>query len=388
MFFQSLFTQILGVLLVKRLLFLICCCAFQILVSAQEILQEAELQEAQKAVAKVILNESVWSAFTNHNFTYGTGFFIDHETLVTNYHVIAPLLMKSSNASDFEDLLDSSYIERDGKEYAITGVKSISATYDLAVLQIEGYEGPVLELAEEESDSFVMALGFPSVDNTPRNLRTLDFQLITGHLFDQNSPSFCSTSDIPLVINFFGNVKGASGSPVVNRRGQVIGILRSYVGRYGMTACGTRVKYLKELLGQPRVQNIMMYNSIRFQIVSDLNRALKGDSHAQFLLGALLMASLIPRDLYILEEDVLKSGSEKKLEQQLSLHFLKTLVEKKHTAAQSLLGVLYYNLSMPSNSVVINKGKGLVLDFNPALQEEGLKLIETAAHQGGSFISI
>ncbi|MDE0151054.1 MAG: bifunctional trypsin-like peptidase domain-containing/SEL1-like repeat protein [Bdellovibrionales bacterium] len=333
--------------------------------SAQELTKDVH-----KAVAQVVLSDSVWYSFTDSRISFGTGFFIDQQTLVTSYHVLFSLLSIASDSSSFKDLLDSSYIEKEGQRYSIKGIRHISAKDDLAVLQVEGYEGPVLRLAEEEPENSIKILGFPSVDRTLEHGVSVHLRETTGEVFSQNNPFFCSVDDIPLMIDFFGNFRGASGSPVLNNKGKVIGILHIYGP--GGHSCATKVKYLKELLESPSIKNEDMYHSIQTEIVNDLNQAITGDQNAQYAMGILLWQDLIPEGLqtsggYILDMENME---------ELAIILFTALAERGYAAAQNILGRIEYYRNSTNDEFVSEDSEGF---------QKGWEWTKKAADQGLMF---
>ena len=85
----------------------------------------------------------------------GTGFFIDQNTLVTNYHVIESLHSQHNKIRFFHPTFHNPL-----KEIQFKRIKHLSALHDLAVLEVEGYEGLFLKLGSFLNDD-VYAIGFP-----------------------------------------------------------------------------------------------------------------------------------------------------------------------------------------------------------------------------------
>lgn len=157
-----------------------------------ELKQLPEVQAFQEAVVMIDTVESK-----------GTGFNIDSEGLiVTNAHVVnnaKAILVKFSQ----------------GKVYK--GIKCLSfPDVDLALIKIEGQNLPKLDLAEDEAmklgDKVTIIgnpLGFPFVASTGT---------VSGHIL------LNKWAEPVLKIESY-IYRGNSGSPVINSRGEVVGII-------------------------------------------------------------------------------------------------------------------------------------------------------------------
>ena len=348
--------------------------------SAPSLAQESDLsvrtQGAQQAVAKVVYGHSMAELLVGSGIGHGTGFFVDQQTLVTNYHVIAPLLLFSSDASDFEDLLESSYIEKGEQRYAITDVKNVSIVDDLAILQVEGYQGPVLELAEKETQlgDTISIPGFPRIDKIPEYIQTIKLQEITGAVV--GIAAYCNLTDLSLKIDFFSVLTGASGSPILNSSGKVVGVLHSTGGM--SMACGATIKYLRYLLQNRRSQNISAYDFMKSKIVETLDQAIEGeDIVTQYRLAALLLQTtdMIP-EYIVTNHPLVDNGIHPKM---LALNFMKDLAEKGHVTAQLNLGILY------KDGLSIERAKWFSSEKDSLLErdiEQSLYWAKQAADQG------
>jgi len=330
--------------------------------------------DAHKAVARVVISDSTRPL--DRPIAFGTGFFVDQQTLITNYHVISQLFTLASDSSSFKGLLDSSYIEKEGQRYPIKGIINLSPKDDLAVLQVENHEEFVLELAGESSTGSIKILGFPVVDEKLEYMSNLPLRETTGEMFSQNIFSLCNIDDIPLRVNFFGNFKGGSGSPILNETGQVVGILTQYQKKGGI-ACGVKVKYLKALLEIPPIQSKDMYNSVKTQIVNSLNHAIKGDQNAQYAMGTLLFKGRIPKGLYVSDGYVLNLENM----EELGLALLTNLAEKGSATAQRYLGFALSNMSIRTHNE--NNSADIELENDPNVIK-GLRWVREAADQGNA----
>ena len=344
--------------------------------SVPVLAQESSLGvRTQDAVAKVVFGSSIINFLVDRGKAHGTGFFVDQQTLVTNYHVIAPLLLFSFDNSDFEDLLESSYIEKDEQRYAITDIINVSVVDDLAVLQVEGYQGPVLELAEEETHlgDVISIPGFPSVDKIPEYTRTIRLQEITGTVVDITA--YCSLADISLTIDFFSVLGGASGSPILNTAGKVVGVLHSTGGE--SIVCGTKIKHLKHLLQNPRFQSVGIYDFMESKIFEILDQTIKEkDTIAQYRLATLLLQDIIPETI-VINHPFVDNNIHPKM---LAVNFTKELAEQGNISAQFVLGNLYIE------GLDVEEKKWFIMSETDSLVEQDIKQsiywLEQVAEQG------
>ena len=153
---------------------------------------------------------------------HGTGFFIDHNTVVTNRHVI-----------------------ENGRSFAITSrvlgkepipVRLIAATRDseytnpdFAILRAEKVPAGVAKLAiatEPQVLQTVVAAGYPSSD-----IR-VDADIVTPNtVFSQGEVSVLQRqrNNMVLVLHTAKIATGSSGGPLVNRCGNVVGV-NTFIG--------------------------------------------------------------------------------------------------------------------------------------------------------------
>ena len=151
----------------------------------------------------------------NTHLTSASGFVIQEDGIVvTNYHVIDP--NKNLNVSAYF------VSDHEGNVYPVSKVLSSSKLNDIVVMQIDtqGKKLKTLELAEEElMGEDVVMMGHP-FSNT--------FFMSTGimarkYLDRNNMTKIAITAD-------FG--QGASGGPVVNSFGEVVGVVSKTYSHY------------------------------------------------------------------------------------------------------------------------------------------------------------
>ena len=136
-----------------------------------------------------------------------TGFFIDPHTLVTTAHAI----FKGKQLIPIEKI-HITQIGRAKKPSAkITGVKALSFIHDLAILQVAGYNGSYLAFGDLTPGEKVYTIGFPY----------LELNITTGQKVENRNSNY-------EVIGYFPNrFLGASGSPLLNSQGKVIGVVNA-----------------------------------------------------------------------------------------------------------------------------------------------------------------
>ena len=152
-------------------------------------------------VAKV--STATVTIYTDKNL--GSGFIIsDDGKIVTNFHVIKDVISNKK-------LLIRRY---DGSFLLVTKVLKIDKEYDLAILQAEGKNLPYLPLG----DSDIIKIGEPiCVIGAPLGLEATVSEGIISAIRELKGLQFFQIT-APVS-------PGNSGSPVVNRKGEVIGIV-------------------------------------------------------------------------------------------------------------------------------------------------------------------
>jgi len=139
----------------------------------------------------------------NRPIKFGSGFFVRPDVVVTNYHVI-------EGASD-------GFAKIVGKPstYQIEGIVGIDKTKDLALLKVKGVRGRPLALADISKIQVgqeVFAFGNP---------KGLEGTISTGIISGSSLRTVANENLIQITAPIS---PGSSGGPVVNRRGEVIGV--------------------------------------------------------------------------------------------------------------------------------------------------------------------
>jgi len=169
----------------------------------------------------------------------GSGFVIDNEVIVTNYHVI-----EKSN-SGFVRLIDNQ------RKYRITGIIEISEKYDLAILKVEGLIAPKLKLGNiltVEIGDNIYAVG------NPRGLEgTFSQGIISGIRSFDNDRLLQITAPIS---------PGSSGGPVLNGNGDVIGVAVSSLRDGQNLNFAIPINYVSSLYNNSS-KTVTRFNNIR-----------------------------------------------------------------------------------------------------------------------------
>ena len=132
----------------------------------------------------------------------GTGFFVNQNTLVTNFHVI----FDPAGFSEWFSI-------RKGNRNFRARLTALSAVYDVAILEVADWTGPFLNVEDLASLSEeVYVIGFPQermAKMKGRNITMVDH-------------------DYEFLTDFSKKLGGASGSPLLNNQGESVGLV--YLG--------------------------------------------------------------------------------------------------------------------------------------------------------------
>ena len=134
-------------------------------------------------------------------FGDGSGFFVEENLIATNIHVVAGATPVSAKLVDIQ----GNTIEK----FIVQGVKAFDAKNDLVILKIAG-KGTSLPIGNSDllqNNDIVRAIGYPAGV----------YKVTQGHIHSIRN------SDKWIRMNF-KTIGGNSGGPVLNRKGEVIGI--------------------------------------------------------------------------------------------------------------------------------------------------------------------
>lgn len=152
--------------------------------------------------------------------TYGTGFFISPERIITNYHVI-----ESDITTEYKPL-KATIEKKNGATYKVKGVLAYDKYNDVAMLEVEekGINQVYVPLAKTEPEvgEEIVVIG------TPTELR----QTVTTGIISARRGDMRATNSNRVDLNFLSNrlqisapiTHGSSGSPVFNMSGEVVGV--------------------------------------------------------------------------------------------------------------------------------------------------------------------
>ena len=199
----------------------------------ESVIRKTVIPEAVREAGKAVFNIGVQHYDPELKYKGGSGFFLfDVNTFFTNHHVLYSLFNE-------EGVLDWSEVvfkdQRGNKRnFRVTGVKLVSVFHDVAVLSVEGYEGPVLDLAMSSPKApppYVMGQAHSYIIGYPRNNDDESkFKIQSVHsAFDITDIRYGVFPE--LVDSFFRitNFGGSSGGPMVSREGKVEAIFSSMI---------------------------------------------------------------------------------------------------------------------------------------------------------------
>ena len=255
----------------------------------------------------------------------GTGFFITANKFITNFHVIY-------DSSKVKDITLSQ--EGNARTLKTKGILAVSALHDLALLETTGFVDHYLPIRrkplQEQEDLF--STGYP--DGKLTDMRKTNDRL----MFSRDTISFFVNNSL---------LDGASGSPVVDVKKQVVGVFHSSISNliYSVNLNDLQVFVQKGLRNKPRNNPRQV---VKREIQNLRNLVNQKNARAQTKLGG----------MYYKGEGVAQNFEK-------AAHWFKQAAMQGHPNAQLNLGGMYYD------------GKGVIQNF-----EKAAHWYEKAAKQG------
>ena len=290
---------------------------------------------AKKSVWKILIHEEDIIGEDErmiHVVTEGTGFFISPNQMVTNFHI----------ARGIKEVQDVELVN--GKlKLQIKRIQKMSEDSDLAILEIEGEVKNYLPLKEGkinfEEDIFVPGYPFAAFSVIKKTGPATIYKR-----------SFLFPTDHSILI-------GASGSPVLNKEGQVVGVL--YAAEHNLLH-GIKLDYFKNfLLEKTEFNSETQYYSEK-QLKKMKNSIDANNSESKFLAATLLYELKITEKnkeiVLLLNESaaqgyapaqhflggVYYEGNIVSQDYKKALHYSEKSADQGYAPAQHFLGTMYY----------------------------------------------
>ena len=234
----------------------------------------------------------------------GTGFFISPNLFVTNFHVV-------------DDVIDSFDLKRTrlsqethSRVLGIKRVYALSALDDLAILEVKESVTSWLDIADNTPKSYnkLFAIGYPD-GQWAKIRKTGIISYVDEHISFPVNHTYLS---------------GASGSPVLNQKNQIVGIL-SLASRYKVFAI--KVKRLKKLISKRSRNTKQAYESMKKKAIQKIKTLAKKEPFAQYNLALMYYDG--------------RGGVEQNSEQ--SIYWFQKAAEQGLVVAQNKLASMYYN---------------------------------------------
>ena len=272
-------------------------------------LPSSEISIAESPAESVLQTESVQdSVWRIHNIiSTGTAFAIEPNLFVTNFHVLYFMLEKVTLESIVLDQKASS------SRLKIKRIVAVSTLYDLAFFETEQNVTSYLSIAENppQPNKELFILGYP--EGELKEMKNTGKLTGNGHYYTVS-------------INH-SHLRGASGSPVLDKERQVVGVLfRSSVNHLVVI----KSKHLKGLIAGKIGLNcsdfINLAMCLKKEIENLKQNAEQGDAPAQYELARVYYDG---------------KGTEKDLK--LAFSWYKKSADQGYVPAQYGLALMYYN---------------------------------------------
>ena len=243
------------------------------------------------------------------------GFVVKGNVLVTNAHVLISLLGEDF-LNENGDVPLQAIVARDiqGREFRIKNIQGMDLITDLALLRLENYTGPYLDLG-------------PSIDGEVGEFYVVGF---TGRGIFLSEPTIKFT-DIDHLFYGFANPlsedpRGISGSVIVNEKREVLAV----IAQANTTELfAIKAEYPRKLLQQTHSQVIegdeAVFEWINEKIATLKILAREGNVYARYRLGIMTY-----------------NGLGVKQDHQAAAHWFSLAAEQGHILAQEKLAFMYF----------------------------------------------
>ena len=163
----------------------------------------------------------------------GSGFFVTRGMIATNLHVVEGVF--------------KGYVKRVGKDrkYSIAGIVAMDSQQDLAILRVSNVSTPTLPLGN--SDAIQIGESVYAVGNPKGYLEGTFTEGVVSGIREFRTGSRRIQISAPIS-------KGSSGGPVLNSKGEVIGVAVSRLTDGQNLNFAIPSNYLKKLLSKVRRQ--------------------------------------------------------------------------------------------------------------------------------------
>lgn len=198
-----------------------------------------EVIEAKNGVVQVNL---VWVTDRGDEISLagGSGFLINSDTIITCYHVIAmSSLDQAEVAAVVGDSYSKNYESHIKYKVVVYGDMQVDATYvngsentDFAILRLNSPANnkkilPLAESSELEVTESIYALGFPAAVAELQSVSLYDSDDVT--VTDGTVSKTLTEGKVDLIQHSAELTNGNSGGPLLNEKGEVLGICKGYL---------------------------------------------------------------------------------------------------------------------------------------------------------------
>lgn len=214
----------------------------------ESLRRKTALPEAVRKAGKAVFNIGIQNEHSQWKHRGGSGFFLFNvNTFYTNHHVLS-YLFKEGKILNWNEVI---FRDQTGDErnFKVTGVKFVSAMRDVAVLSVEDYNGPVLDLAMSSPEKQSYIIGYPYLRDRIEDGPQFRIQSVhnTFDVEDIHYGTFPELLDSYYRLTNFG---GSSGGPMINRKGKVEAVFSNAVSSRLTTAflLTRKINFLTERL--------------------------------------------------------------------------------------------------------------------------------------------